>query len=233
MQPAPPPTLFERIFGKSTARPATFRAPDGRENLKRLMLAMHNYHDLHGHFPAATVIGADGKTPHSWRVALLPYIEGPGGSYQALFNQYKMDEPWDGPNNRKLLDQMPAVFRTAGDDGASTITRVFAVTGLGTIFDRSEGTKISEISDGSSMTIALIETKKVVGEKTIDVPWMKPEDIELDPKKPLQKFGVKPDQGFLAALADGSVRILPAETPEETLRKLLTRAGKEVVQVPE
>ncbi|MGE3315518.1 MAG: DUF1559 domain-containing protein, partial [Planctomycetaceae bacterium] len=234
MTPAPPaPTLFERIFGKSTARTATSRTSDGRDNLKRLMLAMHNYHDVHGRFPAAKVIGPDGETPHSWRVELLPFLEGPDGSYQALFNQYKMDEPWDGPNNRKLLDQMPAVFRTAGDDATSTNTRVFAVTGPGTLFDRKEGTKISEISDGSSMTIALIETTKTVSGKPIDVPWMKPEDIEIDSGKPLQKFGIKPERGFLAALSDGSVRILPATVTEETLRKLFTRAGGEPVEIPE
>src|SRR5580704_13849218 len=33
---------------------------------KQLVLAMHNYHDVYGHFPPAVLVGSDGKTPHSW-----------------------------------------------------------------------------------------------------------------------------------------------------------------------
>ena len=32
--------------------------------------------------------------------------------------QYNFEEPWDGPNNRKLLDKMPAVFGYPGPDGS-------------------------------------------------------------------------------------------------------------------
>ncbi len=47
-----------------------------KNHLKQLALAMHNYHDVYHHFPPAVVIGPDGKTPHSWRVELLPFLEG-------------------------------------------------------------------------------------------------------------------------------------------------------------
>ena len=45
------------------------------------------------------------RSPYSWRVAILPYLE-----QNELYKRYNFDEPWDGPNNRKLLDQMPAIF---------------------------------------------------------------------------------------------------------------------------
>ncbi len=57
-------------------------------NLKQIALAMHNYHATYNHFPAAVVMGPDGKTPHSWRVEILPFIE-----QNELFKAYKMNEP--------------------------------------------------------------------------------------------------------------------------------------------
>src|SRR5690606_24992360 len=77
-------------------------------NLKQLGLAFHNYHDTYGHFPPA-VLERNG-VKHSWRVAILEYI---GHSF--LYNQYKFDEPWDSENNKKILEQMPGVFRNPGD----------------------------------------------------------------------------------------------------------------------
>ena len=67
---------------------------------------MHNYHDTHGQFPPAVVVGPDSKTPHSWRVELLPFLD-----QDALFKEYRLNEPWDSEANKKVLAQSPAVFR--------------------------------------------------------------------------------------------------------------------------
>jgi len=81
-----------------------------RLNLKKLALAMHNYADTHeGHLPLAATVGQNGKALLSWRVELLPYL-GEGELYQ----QFKHDEPWDSPHNRKLLSKMPAVYAPPG-----------------------------------------------------------------------------------------------------------------------
>jgi hypothetical protein len=55
---------------------------------------MHNYHGEHGRLPPAAVCGPDGTPLLSWRVLILPFIE-----QQALYRQFKLDEPWDGPHN--------------------------------------------------------------------------------------------------------------------------------------
>ncbi len=41
-------------------------------NLKQIMLAMHNYHAAYNHFPPAAITDKDGKPLLSWRVAILP-----------------------------------------------------------------------------------------------------------------------------------------------------------------
>src|SRR5947209_7012770 len=38
------------------------------ENLKRLGVAMQNFHEAHGHFPAAAITGKSGTPLLSWRV---------------------------------------------------------------------------------------------------------------------------------------------------------------------
>ena len=50
-------------------------ASNSMNNLKQLAIAMMAYQDQHGHLPPAVVMGPDGKTPHSWRVEVLPYLE--------------------------------------------------------------------------------------------------------------------------------------------------------------
>jgi hypothetical protein len=159
------------------------------------------------------VYGPDGKTPHSWRVELLPFLE-----RTDLYRRYKFDEPWDGPNNRKLLDEMPGVFHspTAAVDRGHTC--YFVPTGPDTIFSKKEGTGIQEITDGTAQTIMAIETKP-------SVPWTKPEDIAYDAKQPLPKLGGVYEQGFLTLFADGSVRFISSSIDETTLRGMFTKAG--------
>jgi prepilin-type processing-associated H-X9-DG protein len=184
-------------------------------NLKQLALAMYNYESTFGHFPPAVVMGPDGKTPHSWRIELLPYLD-----QNQLYQSYKMDEPWDSENNRKVLDKMPRVFK-ADPDVATTASSYYVLTGEDTIFSGKEGVKISDITDGTSNTILVVEAKQ-------DVPWTKPVDLEYDAKKPLPKFGGFFLGGFNVAFADGSVRFISPIITEQTLRAMITKAGGEI-----
>lgn len=188
-------------------------------NMKMLALAMHNYAHANRCFPPAVLYGSDGKTPYSWRVALLPYLE-----KGALYTQYHFDEPWDGPNNRKLLDKMPAVFRSPNEPAESKNALYFVLTGPGTIFDGKEGTTMMQITDGTSNTILAVEAKR-------DIPWTKPEDIPYDPDKPLPKLGGYFEGGFNAAMADGAVRFLSSTASEKILRLLITKADRQPVRV--
>lgn len=99
-----------------------------RLNLKKLAIAMHNYADVHqGQLPLAATVSKNGKTLLSWRVELLPYL-----GEQALYRQFKRDEPWDSPHNRKLLSKMPAVFAPLGvktRQPYSTFYQVFVSVG--------------------------------------------------------------------------------------------------------
>jgi beta-lactamase regulating signal transducer with metallopeptidase domain len=191
-------------------------------NLKQIGLAMHNYADTHGgRFPAATMIGPDGKTPHSWRVAILPYIE-----QQELYSQYRFDEPWDGPNNRKLLDKMPALYAHPDAKGGSMAT-YFMPTGPHTISSDNQGTALVQIADGTSNTIAVVEARR-------DIPWTKPDDIPVAvgpgaEGQPVPKLGGFSPEGFNALFGDGSVRFISEKVNPDVLKALLSRDGGEVI----
>jgi hypothetical protein len=187
-----------------------------QNNLKQLALAMHNYHDTYGHFPAAATYDKNGKPLLSWRVELLPFLE-----QDLLYKQFKLDEPWDSPDNKKLLAKMPRVFQ-ATDARGGTDTVYQGLVGKGTIFEGKKGIGIRDILDGTSNTIMFVEAAKAV-------PWSAPEDLAYDADKPLPKIGGLFEGGFNAALCDGSVHFISKTVSEKTLRAAITRAGGEVL----
>ena len=82
---------------------------DSANNLKQILLALHNYYDTHGALPLPALTDKAGKPLLSWRVALLPYLE-----HEGLYREFKLNEPWDSEHNKKLIGRMPKVYATPG-----------------------------------------------------------------------------------------------------------------------
>jgi hypothetical protein len=94
-----------------------------------------------------------------------------------------------------------------------------------TVFDKKEGTKFSEIADGTSNTVLLVEV-----EPSRAVEWTKPADWEVDLEHPRRGVQRSDREQFLAAWCDGSVQYIPVDADEAHLRAVLTRAGRETVE---
>lgn len=209
-----------RFAEQIAAAQAASRGAKSANNLKLLGIGMHNYHDTYKAFPSAVLYGPDGKTPYSWRVAILPFIgEGP------LYDRYRFDEPWDGPNNRKLLAEMPTTYRHPSAPIDSQHASYFGLVGPGTVFDGEEASRIKDIMDGTSNTLMLVEAER-------EIPWTKPEDIPYEPDRPIPSLGFS-ERGFLAALCDGSVRFIRGSAREGALRLLITKADRTPIDFSE
>ena len=99
-------------------------------NLKQIGLAIHNYAQANKTFPPAYTVDKDGKPLLSWRVLILPYLEG-----DDLYSEFHLDEPWDSEHNKKLLSRMPAVFRDPDSKlAAQGKTNYLTVRGEKTVF---------------------------------------------------------------------------------------------------
>jgi hypothetical protein len=189
-------------------------------NFKNIVLAMLDYEQTRQRFPASSV-DASGKPLLSWRVLILPYLE-----HGDLYDQFKLNEPWDSPHNLALLDEMPAIFRSFGDPWDSTTTRVQTFTGPGAPYatpgiGTSNGPRPQDITDGTSRTIAITETGSGNA-----VPWTKPTDIPFwlnNPFSPLGDLGVN----FVTALFDGSVQTRSSAISMDLLKALITHKGGE------
>ncbi len=188
-------------------------------NMSQIARAMRHYHDKHGRFPPAVVTSAEGQPLYSWRVLLLPYLDG-----EAVYRKFHLNRPWDHPNNRPLLEQMPPVFATPGARPGNT-TSYQVLTGAGGLFDNAEGRGLSEINDGAARTLLFVEARE-------PVPWTQPSDVAFDLER-TPKLGGLSLSGFHAALADGTVRhIRLPDMPTDLLRSLFTRAGGDRVSLP-
>jgi hypothetical protein len=196
------------------------RRSQSQNNLKHLMLSMHNYADTHKMFPAHASYSADGKPLLSWRVHVLPFLE-----EIELYNQFHLDEPWDSEHNLTLVAQMPAVFANPNLDSEPGKTNYLGVVGSDCIFDGTEkGIWFTKISDGTSKTIMLVEA-----DADRAVIWTKPDDFKFDAANPAAGLGGIRPGGWLAGFADGSVQFIAQSVDNETVKSLFTRAGGEVI----
>ncbi len=194
------------------------------DHFKKIVLALHAYHDTLGTFPPAYFADRSGRPTHSWRVMLLPFL-----GERSLYEQYRFDEPWDGPHNRELASQMPAVFRCPADEEPTSCTSYVVVVGEGTVFPGRFPRRISSVLDGPAYTILFVETSNA------RINWMEPRDLTYEQAlagiNPRDGAGISSHHGNFALVAnvDGSIWALPESTARDTLRKLLLCNDGEVV----
>jgi hypothetical protein len=182
-------------------------------NLKQIALAMHNYHDLHQTLPPAYRAENSGRPLLSWRVLILPYIV-----QGALYREFHLDEPWDSQHNKKLIERIPAVYRSPGSKSAPGSTNYLTIRGPDTVFPGKNSVSFRQITDGTSNTILVVEASD---EKA--VVWTKPDDFECNAADPLGGLTGLRAAGFLATFCDGSVRSIAQSVDKETLTRLILR----------
>lgn len=188
-------------------------------NIKQLALALRVYHDDYGCFPPAFIADENGRPMHSWRVLILPYLE-----RRDLYDAYDFNEPWDGPNNRRIANVFLEVFRCPSSDRSreNCTTDYFVVVGPETLWPGATSVAISQVGDRPDQTILLVESTD------LNVHWSQPVDLEWSQMgrtvnaAPGPSISSAHPGGAVAAFLDGHAEFLGETLPEEKLRRLLT-----------
>ena len=210
---------------KEEAKPAAPRGPGPDDlrmanNLRMLGLAMHNFHDAFNTLPG--VVGnPQQKSELSWRVHLLPFLD-----EGKLYQEFHLDEPWDSEHNKTLIKRIPAIYRPANlKVAAEGKTGIVAPVGANSLFppDRRR-IRFADVQDGLSNTIMLVEADDAHA-----VVWTKPDDLAIDPAKPLNGLAMRPAGAFLALAGDGALHFIRGTTEPTTIAAMFTRSGGEVV----
>ncbi|WP_197443223.1 DUF1559 family PulG-like putative transporter [Lignipirellula cremea] len=187
--------------------------------MQTIVLACLRYHDAHRRYPAAVLRGADGQVKLlSWRVAILPHL-----GHQTLYEQFRLDEPWDSPHNLRLVDKMPEVYGASADG----LTRIVGFTGNGGILEPTyehyrpqleQGRSIGRVIDGISTTLFAVEAAP---EKAVI--WTQPVDLEYNLESSIGDLGQLPDGKVLVVFGDSNSQALD-------LSKLTTHQFNQLLQ---
>jgi hypothetical protein len=146
------------------------------DRLRQLAVALAEYERKHGRLPPPFLTDERGKPMHSWRVLILPFLE-----EEALYDSYDFDKPWDHPDNLRLEDQMPAVFRCPINGSPLPTTSYLAVVGDHTLWPISgEAFRLGGLQPGEAANIVLL-----VEPKAASMHWMSPTDVVIDEKMPV------------------------------------------------
>jgi prepilin-type processing-associated H-X9-DG protein len=120
---------------------------------------------------------------------------------------------------------MPSVYLCPSRARVQPFTTSYQVfTGPGALFEPGKGAKITEVTDGTTRTLMVVEAQQ-------EVPWTKPEDLSFDPAAAPSLFGAGSSHplGFNVLMGDGSVQFIRNTVPLNVFRALITRAGGEVI----
>jgi hypothetical protein len=156
----------------------------------------------------------------SWRVSMLPHLQ-----QNSLYARFDARQPWNGATNQPLANTVVREYADA-DTPADPTTRIRLFYDNGALFDadRNRRVGIGSVTDGTSNTIAYVESADKVG-------WTQFNDFRFDPTGTPPPLGKPNASVFLAAMADGSVRAVRKTVSPQMLNYAIGRADGMVVDL--
>ena len=141
--------------------------------------ALQEYVQDNGEYPPAYSVDEDGNPLHSWRVLILPYFDEDAYSIffrgmrpSEIYEQIRLDEPWDSEHNRQFHTLMPQCYMNPGtkDDRR---TNLQMVVGSQCLSDGPNYRTIKQVNAVGHPVVLFVEASPAVE-------WMKPQDLSYD-----------------------------------------------------
>jgi hypothetical protein len=212
-------------------------------NMRNISLGVLGHLLTIGSFPSGTVPNSNLRPEgrFDFYVPISPYLD-----YQGLTENIDPTQPWAGGINGRLGDVRigilicPSAGRVAPP--APQPTTSIGVAGIGTdapllpktdpragVFGYDRKTTVADIKDGTSTTMMLAESGRVIGS------WLQggPATVRgLDPTNapyigPGRQFGGLHDGSAVIAMADGSIRVVTESIDPKVFEAMSTIAGGE------
>ncbi len=177
----------------------------------------------HNAYLPAYTVNSHGNPLHSWRVLILPYI-----GEEELYQQIRLDEPWNSDHNRTLWNQMPKVYHCPALGEKGNTTPYCMIVGTHASRPASQagdanGIRPEDITGGTAFTLMLAERKTPVN-------WMEPIDIlQEDAEKGVNVcpdgIGSEHPNGAGAATYFWEPLFIPNDADLQILREAITITG--------
>lgn len=221
------------------------RRTTSKNNLKMFGLAMHNYHDTFGAFPAGTIAdSADAVEDRlAWTVSVAPFLD-----MNRISKEFDTGLPWDAESNLEAAGKLasgtflnPSMGETTTVDG-EPVSHFAGCAGVGEgaellpvthkragMFGANRATKMRDILDGTSNTLMIGEVDSQLGAWTAGgTPTMRAFTQKPYINGP-DGFGGNHPGGSQFVFGDGSVRFLSENVDSSVAEALMTIRGGEVI----
>ena len=190
-----------------------------RNQLRLVGLACHEYQSEYGCLPPVVISDERGRSIHSWRAILLPWLESRGRTEPPAF-VYSFSDPWFSPGNRQAAQDNPDLYTMlVTTDGKEVIqkSKLAAVIGTQTYWSPSgKCRRLPLEANQDERHILLLEIPNLYGT------WSQPNDVTLDEVLTLSKNQQFTPYGAHVLYDDGSVTwFAPEALTEANLRRLL------------
>jgi hypothetical protein len=192
-------------------------------NLKQAGMGLQNYHDIHQALPRSDGNDSAGRTPHSWRLAIEPFVMA-----SPLYFQYDFGRAWNHPGNLRVTQGQDWLTRCPSDPTIGVDARSYlAVVGPTTAFQPGKTLRFGDFRDGLATTILLAE---VHGS---DISWTEPRDLPFAELNAWPRPAHRPSLvgnhpiGTVVVFADGRVTTILPGTKLPEWQALLTIAGSD------
>jgi hypothetical protein len=217
--------------------------------LRQIGLALHQFNETYGRLPPAVLYDEKGRPLHSWRLLLLPLL-----GDKTLYQEFRLDEPWDSPQNSALIARMPRFYEPRAEKAGNMpgLTFCQVCDGPGAAFDSDPGAGLcpytvsgikAAVFEGAHVTklpTGFLESESafvLLAEAGEAVPWTQPTDIHYKPGQPLPAVGGNFDwsptflrsqrqPGTTVVFADMRAEFLGRDTDEDTIRRRILRPAE-------